>query len=167
MYKAIRIAALVLGLVALGPTGSREARAAKQILRFQAVWSVNPNGDCGQPNSALSLASSQADIDIVFFSYFFISDPCSPTPVVIFVQGVGPVSISGNQTRLFVDGTIQTPDGRPVNIDLTLQKTGNLADPGPGEKLVSASATGEVVLDGQDLTGGAPSTTAQISKSKN
>ena len=83
------------------------------------------------------------------------------------VQAFGQVETRGNLARLFVEGTISTSDDRPVDIDLSLRKIANLPDPGPGQKAVSASARGTVILDGVDLTGGQPSTSGEITRSTN
>jgi hypothetical protein len=166
MKKTIGIGALAVALVALWPTTGLEA-ASKQVFRFQAEWNVNPDGSqCDVRNSALSLSSSQADTNVVFFVYQVNLHPCDPNSPLQIFQGVGPVTITGNQSHLAVQGTIFTSDERPVQINLRLRKTGNLPDPAPGEKLVSACATGQVIFGGTDLTGGVPSTRAQISKSK-
>jgi hypothetical protein len=162
MNNRIRMAALVVGMMALWPTAPIEA-ASPHVFRFQAQWVVNPNGDCGTPHSVLFLNSTQADVDVVELTYQFTSDPCT-VPLQI-VQGTGQVDISGNLSKLFVEGTLSSSSG-DVDIDLTLKKTGNLPDPGPGQKAVSATARGEVVLDGEDLTGGQPSTSAQITRSR-
>jgi hypothetical protein len=167
MNKWICGGALALGLVALWPSGRPEA-ADPHVFRFQAQWNVNPDGsDCDTPNSSLALFINASDVDVVQFDYQFNLDPCNPTSPLQRFTGAGQLDISGNQTRLFVEGTLTLfADGRQVDVDLMLRKTGDLPDPGPGEKLVSATARGEVILDGEDLTGGLPSTTAQISRSR-
>jgi hypothetical protein len=166
--QTIRIGALALALLGLVPASQSEAKG--HVFRFQAEWRKDPVQECG-PQVVLSLFSSQADIDVVSISYQNIPDTCTGIGAR-FVSGTGTVTITGNQAHLSVEGSIAVTsnDGSTgvVDLDLTLRKTGNLPDPTPGEKLVSASACGEVILDGQeDLTAGQRSTTAQISKSKN
>lgn len=158
-WTGIGVAAL--GLLALWP-GSRAE--AKQVFRFQAEWRQDPVVDCG-PQTVLSLGSTAADVGVVTLSYFHVDNSCTGDGVQ-FVNGNGTVSITGNQAHLFVEGEIDG-GGRPIAIDLELRKIKNLPDTTPGEKLVSASAAGDVILDGQDLTGGQPSTSATITKSKN
>jgi hypothetical protein len=162
MKRTLGICAMALGLMGLWPTIQLGA-ANPHVFRFQATWVVNPDGTCGVPHSTLFLGSTAADGDVVDFTYQFTPDPCTTTLQI--VPGVGQVEISGNQAHLRVQGTISTSDERPVQIDLTLRKSRNLPDPGPGEKLWSATARGTVILDGTDLTGGQPSTTAQIRRS--
>jgi hypothetical protein len=157
---------LAVGLVAVWPIGKPEA--ASPVFRFEAVRNVNPDGsDCDTPNSSLALFINESDVDVVQFDYGFNLEPCDPSSPFQRVTGFAPLEISGNHRRLFVAGTITLADGREVEVDLKLLKTGCLPAPGPGEKLVSATATGEVILDGEDLTGGEPSTSAEISRSKN
>jgi hypothetical protein len=161
MNNRIRLAALVLALIALWPTAPIEA-ANPHVFRFQAIWAVNPDAECGKPYSQLFLNSTQADVDVVEINYIALPDPCGPgQPIVI---GSGLVDIRGNLSKLFVEGTIPSSGG-DVAIDLVLRKTGNLPDPGPGEKAVSATARGTVILNGVDLTGGKPSTSAFIRRS--
>jgi hypothetical protein len=51
-----------------------------------------------------------------------------------------------------------------VAVDLDFDKTANLPDPGPNEKLVQAASKGSVVVAGQDLTGGKRTDNATIRK---
>ncbi len=166
MSQWIARGALALGLVAVWPTVHLQA-GNPHVFRFEAEWQSNADGgDCDSPASVLSLVSSQADVDVVVFVHQINLDPCNPTSPLQTAQGTGQVEIRGNQAHLFVEGTLAVGDDGEVNIDLKLRKTGNLPDPLPGEKLWSARAEGEVVLDGTNLTGGRPSTRAQISRSK-
>jgi hypothetical protein len=160
------VAALVLGLTALWPAANLEA-GNPHVFRFQAEWLDNADGsDCDRPATSLSLVSSQADVDVVSFVYQFNLEPCDPASPLETVQATGQVEIRGNLARLFVEGDIPTSDAREVTIDLCLRKTGNLPDPAPGEKEVSAKARGQVILDGVDLTGGRSSTSARITRSR-
>jgi hypothetical protein len=163
--KAIPAGALALALLALWPGTPPEA-ANPHVFRFFAQWSDNADGtDCSRPASQLTLFSTQADVDVAEFSYFFNADPCNPESGGEFAQGSGLVDVNGNLAHLSVQGSIPSGE-RVVDVDLTLRKTGNLPDPAPGEKAVRASASGRVILDGNDLTAGRPSTTATITRSK-
>jgi hypothetical protein len=155
-------AALALGFVTLGSSIS-EARP-KKVLRFEGEWRVNPSGECEKPHSTLAIVSSLADVSLVSFSYFSTSDPCTVPGKL--VTGTGKVTIEGNLARLRVAGTIVTFDGRPIEIDINLRKTGNLPDPQPGVQAVSARTTGEILLDGEDLTQGKRNTSGQITRSR-
>jgi hypothetical protein len=157
-WSGIGVAAL--GLLALWPASGAEA---KQVFRFQAEWRHDPVVNCG-PQTLLSLVSTAADVGVVTFTYFNITNTCTGEGF-LSVGGTGTVSITGNQTHLFVEGVIDTSHG-PVAIDLDLRKLRNLPDSTPGEKMVSATADGEVILEGQDLTGCEPSTSATITRSR-
>jgi hypothetical protein len=159
--RRIRIVVAALGLFALWPSVRAEA---KQVFRFQAEWRQDPTVDCG-PQTVLSLVSSQADVGVVSLSYFNIANTCTGEGFQ-FVTGTGTVDVSGNQTTLFVNGELTASDGRPITIDLELHKLKNLPDSTKGEKMVSATASGEVILGEQDLTGGQASTSASITRSK-
>jgi hypothetical protein len=163
MNRRLGWAAIAVGLITGWPAAPLDA-ASPHVFRFQAQWVINPDGICGTPHSTLFLTIPAADVNVVSFTYQFTPDPCTTNLEII--SGGGLVDVRGNLTRLEVDGTIPADGDRQVTIDLTLRKTGNLPDPGPGEKAVSASARGEVILDGTDLTGGQPSTSAQITRSK-
>jgi hypothetical protein len=159
MNRRMGIAVAALGLLALGSTSRAEA---KQVFRFQAEWRQDPTVECG-PQKLLSLVSSQADVGVVSFSYFNILNTCTGEGFQ-FVSGSGTVDISGNLNHLSVSGEISA-NGQPVTIDLDLNKLGK-ADSSNGDRTVSATAQGEVILNGQDVTGGQPSTTASITRSK-
>jgi hypothetical protein len=163
--KAICTGALALALLSLLPGPSLEA-ASPHVFRFFAQWSDNADGaDCTRSAFQLTVFSTQADVDVAEFNFFSNDDPCNPESGGEFAQGSGLVEVNGNLARLSVQGTIPSGD-REVDVDLTLRKTGNLPDPAPGEKAVSASARGTVILDGNDLTRGRASTTATITRSK-
>ena len=155
------IAFAALGLLALWPASPAEA---KQIFRFQAEWRQDPTVECG-PQKLLSLSSFQADVDVVSFTYFNIANTCTGEGFQ-FVTGSGAVNVSGSLNQLSVTGEI-FGNGQPITIDLQLDKVASLPDSTQGEKMVSATAQGTVLLDGQDLTGGLTSTTASITRSKN
>jgi hypothetical protein len=158
--RHIGIGLAALGLLALGPTPRAEA---KQIFRFQAEWRQDPTVECG-PQKVLSLASFASDVDVVSFTYFNIANTCTGEGFQ-FVSGAGTVSTSGNLNHLVVTGDIFSSGG-PVSIDLELTKVAKLPDSAQGEKMVSATAEGQILLGGQDLTAGEPSTTASITRSK-
>jgi hypothetical protein len=158
--RRLGIAVAALGLLALWPASHAEA---KQVFRFQAEWRQDPTVECG-PQKVLSLSSFPADVNVVSFSYFNIANTCTGEGFQ-FVTGSGTVDISGNLNHLSVTGEI-FGNGQPIAIDLDLHKVANLPDNTKGEKMVSATAEGTVILDGQDLTGGQPSTTASITRSK-
>jgi hypothetical protein len=155
------IGLVALALLALWPTSHA---AAAQTFRFQAEWRQDPTTECG-PQKVISLVSFQADPSTVSFTYFNIANTCTGEGFQ-FVTGVGTVQVSGNLNHLFVEGDISGSNGSPIAIDLTLRKVATLPDTPKGEKAVSATAEGEIVLDGQDITGGQPSTSASITRSK-
>jgi hypothetical protein len=150
---------LALGLLAVGAPRAE----AKQVFRFQAEWRQDPTQECG-PQKVLSISSFAADASTVSLTYFNINNTCTGEGFQ-FVTGQGTVSISGNLNHLSVDGQISSSSG-PIDISLDLTKVANLPDTPQGEKAVSASAEGEVIVTGQDATGGQPSTSASITRSK-
>lgn len=159
MKRHLGMGVLALGLLAVGVPRAE----AKQVFRFQAEWRQDPTQECG-PQKVLSISSFAADASTVSLSYFNIANTCTGEGFQ-FVTGQGTVSISGNLNHLSVDGQIFSSGG-PIDISLDLTKVAKLPDSPKGEKAVSASAEGEVILNGQDTTGGTPSTTASITRSK-
>jgi hypothetical protein len=138
-----------IGMLALALCSFAAAAEAKNVYRFSAQWSSNADGsDCSHPNFVLLLQSTAADIDVVSFTYQAF-DVCNGFRIV---TGSGTASITGNQNKLHVDGVLPLSGGGDVDVDVDIRKT---------------IATGTVILNGVDLTGGQPSTTASITKSKN
>jgi hypothetical protein len=158
MIKTIRIGMLALALCSFAAVAE-----AKNVYRFKAEWNSNSDGaNCDQPAITLALSSLQVDATFVTFDYFFITGFCGrPGDVLDFnhFTGTGTVSITGNQNKLHVDGVIPVQNGGQLDVDIEVGKT---VARGP----VILSGTG-TVFDGRDLTGGQPSTTASITKSKN
>ncbi len=150
-----------MALLALWPAPRAQA---KQVFRFRAEWRQDPTVECG-PQKVVSLVSFESDVDVVSFSYFNIANTCTGEGFQQ-VTGTGTVNVSGNLNHLSVNGDIATSDGGSAAIDLDLTKVANLPDSNKGEKRVSATARGEIILGGQDVTGGQPSTSASITRSK-
>jgi hypothetical protein len=145
---------LTLGAVGLAP----EARGKPPVFRGSATWTVDPPSPCGAFSSLL-VQSTQADANVIEVVYQ-AGNTCDGSFAIVQATGTGVVT--GNINRLRIEALIATSDERPVDIDLTLNRTRDLSD----EKVVSARATGTVLLDGVDLTGGVPATSATITRSK-
>jgi hypothetical protein len=160
---------ILLGVLALTPSFAGAAEA-KQIFRVHAQWLSNADGaDCDKPASVLQVDSTEADVNVLAFVYQVATGFCGrpgEVPTFQIFSGSGTVSLTGNQTKISVVGTLPLGGGGEVDVDLFLRKTGNLPD-GAGQKTVSAVATGTIILNGQDLTAGQPSTFASIVKSTN
>ena len=159
MIKHIVNAGLIVAVLG-GMSGA--AIGKPPVFRAVATWTVNPPEPCGA-FSTVQVRSTQADVDVIELTYQF-GNTCDNSFHIVQATGAG--TIDGNLNHLRIVATIATSDERPVDVDLTLKKTKDLSDKGPGEKTVSARATGTVILDGVDLTGGVPTNDATITRSK-
>jgi hypothetical protein len=169
MIKFARIAALTFGLLAIGPTPNSEAASPTNearnahVFRGSAQWTRNPPPNACGPFSALLVHSTQADPTVVEVIYQF-GDTCNNT--FGSVSGTGQVTVNGNLQRLRFKGTIPANDERSFSVDITLKRTCEDTDRDGSDRTVSAEAKGTVILGGVDLTGGATTTNASISRSK-
>ena len=165
MNRTIRIGMLALALCSFALPAD-----AKQVFRFTAQWGSNADGaNCDLPAISLIVFSFQADASTAFFDYSVVTGFCGrPGDVLDFQRFTGPgtVSVTGNQTKLHVTGTfLLSGEAGEAEIDLTLRKTGNLPDSG-GDKVVSAVASGAVLLNGQNINAALPFTSGTITRSK-
>jgi hypothetical protein len=161
MKRRIVIGALGFTLLGMGFASSPEAKNKKE-LRGSATWTVNPPEPCGA-FSTLFVHSTAADASVVEVIYQF-GNSCDGS--FHSLQGSATASVTGNLQHLRMDGLIPTGDGRSFDVDLTLKRTKDFSNQTPTETTVSARATGSVVLDGADLTGGAPTTNATITETR-
>jgi hypothetical protein len=160
MIKRIVIGALGFMVVTLVASGL-EARSQKE-LRGSATWTVDPPAPCG-PFSSLLVHSTTSDASVVEVIYQS-GNTCDNSFQIL--QGSAAGSVTGSLKRLRMEALVPTSDGRTFDVDITLTGTKDLADKSPREKVVSARATGSVLLDGVDLTGGVATDNATITETK-
>jgi hypothetical protein len=169
MIKFARIAVFTLGLAAVGSVPNSEAAPPQakacrgHVFRGSAQWTQDPPSDQCGPFSALLVHSTQADSNVVEVIYQF-GDTCNNTFGMVF--GTGQASVNGDLKRLTMSATVSTSDERSIAVNVTLTGTRGSKEQSGDERTVSASASGTVILDGVNLTGGVTTTNATISRSK-
>jgi hypothetical protein len=161
MIKRVLVAALGFTVVAIGHVSLLEAKNGKE-LRGAATWTVPAPAPCG-PFSTLLVHSTQFDASVLEAVYQF-GNSCDGSFHI--VQGSGTGSVTGNLQHLRMHALVPTSDDRTIDVDITLHRTKDLADRSPNEKVVSARASGTVILDRADLTGGAATNDATITETR-
>ena len=163
MNMHLGIVALALGLtVAVGagtpPVGAANGGRASG----QAQWTTDPPPDpsCG-PFHTLLVQGTEADGTAQVVYQF--GDTCDDSFHIL--QGSALATVNGNLNKLTISGAIpvQGDEGRAFLVNVTLHRTGRPGGGGAGGRTVSASASGTVILDGTDVTGGVPTSNATIS----